>query len=61
MNKINIDLDDNLVNFMKEECGRDITDDITTIVKTALKEKNIETVSEGIDRKRHVVVKYKRY
>lgn len=25
------------------------------------KEKNIETVSEGIDRKRHVVVKYKRY
>ena len=25
------------------------------------KEKNIETVSEGMDRKRHVVVKYKRY
>lgn len=43
MNKINIDLDDNLVDFMKKECDRDITEDISTIVKTALEEKRIET------------------
>ena len=48
MNKINIDLDDNLVEFMKAECGRDISEDITTIVKTALKEKEIETEEVSI-------------
>ncbi len=48
MNKINIDLDDKLVEFMKKECERDITEDISTIVKTALKEKEIETEEVSI-------------
>lgn len=48
MNKINIDLDDKLVEFMKKECERDITEDISTIVKTALKEKKIETEEVSI-------------
>lgn len=41
MNKISIDLDDNLVNYIKEKCDRDITSDIEIIVETALEEKNI--------------------
>lgn len=42
MNKILIDLDDNLVDYIKEKCDRDITDDIKVIVQTALEEKNIQ-------------------
>jgi len=41
MNKILIDLDENLVKYIKEKCDRDITDDIRVIVQTALEEKNI--------------------
>ena len=41
MNKILIDLDENLVKYIKEMCDRDITDDIRVIVQTALEEKNI--------------------
>lgn len=48
MNKISIDLDENLVNYIKEKCGRDITSDIETIVQTALEEKNINSQSVSI-------------
>ena len=41
MNKINIDLDEKLVKYIKEKCGKDVTDDIEIIIKTALDEKNI--------------------
>lgn len=41
MNKILIDLDENLVKYIKEKCDRDITDDIRVIVQTALEEKSI--------------------
>ena len=41
MNKVLIDLDENLVKYIKEKCDRDITDDIRVIVQTALEEKNI--------------------
>lgn len=42
MNNINIDMDDALVDFVNKECGRDITDDVKTIVTTALEEKEID-------------------
>ena len=42
MNNINIDLDEVLVEYIKEKCDRDITLDIDTIVKMALYEKQIE-------------------
>lgn len=50
MNKINIDLDEELVKYIKEKCGKDITSDIEIIIKTALDEKNIngENVSISI-------------
>ena len=50
MNKINIDLDEKLVKYIKEKCGKDVTDDIEIIIKTALDEKNIsgENVSISI-------------
>ncbi len=41
MNKINIDLDNNLVKYIKEKCDRDITEDVRIIVETALEEKKI--------------------
>ena len=41
MNNITIDLDDKLVDYIKEKCSRDISEDIKTIIDTALKEKNI--------------------
>lgn len=48
MNKILIDLDDNLVNYIKEKCGRDIKPDIEMIIETALMEKNIENQNVSI-------------
>ena len=39
MNKINIDLDEDLVKYIKEKCDRDITSDIDIILQTALDEK----------------------
>lgn len=48
MNKIIIDLDDKLVEYIKEKCDRDITDDIKVIVETALKEKNIENENVSV-------------
>lgn len=48
MNNINIDLDDNLVEYIKEKCNRDITSDIETIVQTALEEKKIEVENVSI-------------
>ncbi len=50
MNNITVDLDENLVKYIKEKCGRDISSDIDTIVQTALEEKNIhdENVSVSI-------------
>ena len=48
MNKINIDLDENLIKYIKEKCNRDIQDDIETIVQTALKEKNINSQEVSI-------------
>lgn len=48
MNKILIDLDDNLVEYIKEKCNRDITSDIEIIVQTALEEKNIENEEVSI-------------
>ena len=41
MNNITIDLDDKLVDYIKEKCSRDSREDIKTIIDTALKEKNI--------------------
>ena len=37
-----IDLDEKLVNYIKEKCNRDITSDIEIIIQTALCEKKIE-------------------
>ena len=48
MNKVTIDLDDNLVNYIKQKCDRDITSDINTIVETALEEKNIDNQNVSI-------------
>lgn len=48
MNTISIDLDDRLVDYIKEKCGRDITQDIETIINTALAEKNIENQNVSI-------------
>ncbi len=50
MNNINIDLDEELVKYIKEKCGRDISNDIKVIVQTALEEKNItgENISISI-------------
>lgn len=48
MNKVTIDLDDNLVNYIKQKCDRDITSDIKTIVETALEEKNIDNQNVSI-------------
>lgn len=48
MNKVTIDLDDNLVKYIKQKCDRDITSDIKTIVETALEEKNIDNQNVSI-------------
>jgi len=48
MNKILIDLDENLVNYIREKCDIDITADIETIVLTALNEKKIENQNVSI-------------
>ena len=48
MNNITIDLDDQLVEYIKEKCSRDITDDIRTIIDTALAEKNITNQNVSI-------------
>lgn len=40
MNKINVDLDEELVRYIKEKCKKDITKDIEVIVSIALDEKN---------------------
>lgn len=48
MNKVLIDLDENLVNYIREKCDRDITEDIETIVLTALDEKKIENQNVSI-------------
>jgi Predicted metal-dependent hydrolase len=48
MNNISIDLDDELVKYIKEKCDRDITQDIQTILNTALSEKNIENQNVSI-------------
>jgi probable rRNA maturation factor len=48
MNKVTIDLDEALVEYIKEKCDRDITSDIETIVLTALSEKNIENQNVSI-------------
>ncbi|MBO5477063.1 MAG: rRNA maturation RNase YbeY [Clostridia bacterium] len=48
MSKINIDLDDNLVEYIKEKCDRNIESDVETIIKTALEEKNIDVENVSI-------------
>lgn len=48
MNRINIDLDENLVNYIQEKCDRDISEDIITIIQTALEEKNIDNENISI-------------
>lgn len=48
MNRVNIDLDENLVNYIKEKCNRDITSDIEIIIQTALCEKKIENQKVSI-------------
>lgn len=48
MNNISIDLDDKLVKYIKEKSDRDITQDIETILNTALSEKNIENQNVSI-------------
>lgn len=48
MNNINVDLDERLVEYIKEKCDRDITDDIQTIIQTALEEKKIENQNVSI-------------
>lgn len=48
MNKVSIDLDENLVNYIREKCDRDITLDIETIVLTALDEKKINNQNVSI-------------
>ncbi len=48
MNKVLIDLDENLVNYIREKCDIDITADIETIVLTALNEKKIENQNVSI-------------
>lgn len=48
MNKVLIDLDENLVNYIREKCDRDITEDIETIVLIALDEKKIENQNVSI-------------
>ena len=48
MNNISIDLDDELVKYIKEKCGRDITHDIEIIIKTKKKKKNIKEQNVSI-------------
>ncbi len=48
MNNIIIDLDDRLVEYIRQKCDRDITGDIEVIVETALEEKNIQTEEVSI-------------
>ena len=48
MNKVNIDLDENLVNYIKEKCNKDITSDIEIIIQTALSKKKIENQNVSI-------------
>lgn len=50
MNNINIDLDERLIEFVNNECKRDISNDVKTIIETALEEKEIsdENVSISI-------------
>ncbi len=48
MNNIIIDLDDRLVEYIRQKCDRDITGDIKVIVETALSEKNIQTEEVSI-------------
>lgn len=48
MSKINIDLDENLVEYIKEKCDRNIEADVETIILTALEEKNIDVENVSI-------------
>lgn len=48
MNKVIIDLDDNLVDYIKEKCDRDISGDIEVIIQTALEEKKIDNQDVSI-------------
>ena len=48
MNKVNIDLDEKLVNYIKEKCNKDITSDIEIIIQTALSKKKIENQNVSI-------------
>ena len=48
MNNISIDLDNELVKYIKEKCDRDITQDIETIINIALEEKNIKDQNVSI-------------
>lgn len=48
MNKVSIDLDEKLVNYIKEKCNKDITSDIEIIIQTALSKKKIENQNVSI-------------
>ena len=48
MSKINVDLDENLVEYIKEKCDRNIEADVETIIQTALEEKNIDVENVSI-------------
>lgn len=48
MNNINVDLDENLVNYINEKCDRDIQNDVVTIIQYALEEKKIENENVSI-------------
>ncbi len=48
MNKINVDLDEELVRYIKEKCKKDITKDIEVIVSIALDEKKIKDENVSI-------------
>lgn len=48
MSNITIDLDENLVDYIKEKCDRNIEDDVEVIVQTALDEKSIDVENVSI-------------
>lgn len=48
MSNINIDLDENLVEYIKEKCERNIESDVKTIIQTALEEKQIDVENVSI-------------
>lgn len=48
MSKINIDLDESLVDYIKEKCERNIEKDVEIIIQTALDEKNIDVENVSI-------------